>query len=232
MTKLLIDFRLDNPGFEVNALRSSVDTLEAQLATLTAERTASVDKYVASLEYSEEGHADAQLAFQELEWEVENTLPRIYRGGLLILIWAAYESGVEEVAEFIGKRMPVRIGLSDLRGRSTLDRAKKYYPEVLRFELFAEKNSLARLREIELVRNAFAHANGRMERASVGARKTLAAMVESGRLKEFWNVVVPTGDFLRSSLRVVESEISSLVDRAKAWDDARPTRVPESQNSA
>lgn len=182
-------------------------------------------QFVSTLDLnSEDGHAEAGFAYQELEWEVDYTYPRVYRGGLLVLIWAAYESGVQEVAEFISKRMPVGLAVSDLRGWTTLDRATKYYPEVLKFQLFSSPDSLARLREIELVRNAFAHRNGRLDYVSHRSRKVLESMIGSGRLRELLNIITPTKDFLQWSLSVVEAELVALIDRAKAWDDARSDR--------
>lgn len=225
MTRLVLDFRLDTPGFEVSALRTSISTLEQQLDELRSRRGEEARQFIAALDPKSEGdHTEAQLVRQELEWEVDHTYPRIYRGALLLLVWAAYESGVEEVAEYIQERIPAVLGLSDIRGRTTLERATKYFPGVLKFELFNSPNSPSRLRQIELVRNSFAHANGRVDRASDSGRKSLEALVTSGKLEEGWGMVRPTEMFLRSALDLVESELISLVARAKAWDDARKAR--------
>jgi hypothetical protein len=227
MSRLIIDFRLDTPGFEISALKSSIGTLERQLEEIKTRRTRDVERFVAGLDHSsEEDYAEAQFAYQELEWEVEHTYPRVYRGALLLLVWAAYESGVQEVAEFIQKRLSVSLGLSDIRGRTALERATKYFPEVLKFQLFASTDSLSRLREIELVRNAFAHANGNLRRTSESGRKALDAMVKAGRLEEGWGLARPTKGFLDDALKLVGSEVESLVQRAKAWDDQR--RPPKS----
>ena len=44
-------------------------------------------------------------------------------------------------------------------------------------------------------------------------------MIKSGRLQEAWGAVQPTKVFLERSLSLVEIELTSIVTRAKAWDD-------------
>ncbi len=151
-------------------------------------------------------------------------LSRVYRGAVLPLVWGAYESSLQEVAEFLRKRIPATLALSDLRGRTTFERARKYFPEVLKFELFTSSDAPGQLREIDLVRNAFAHTNGHLSNMSSGTRSVLDAMVAAGRLEESWGLVRPTKRFMEQALKLVDAEVTGLVERAKAWDDARPNK--------
>ena len=164
-------------------------------------------------------HGEHQLANQELEYEVEITLPRVYRGALLLLIWSAYESGVQQVAAFLVQRVKPVLDLSDMRGRTVLEKAKLYFSGVLSFQLFTDDDAKARIGELEKVRIAIAHATGRLASLRPPTRKSIDAMIESGRLDEGLGWIILPKPYLLSAMALVDKELSGLIGRALSWDD-------------
>lgn len=231
MVKLNLDFRLFDPQAELSSLRSSIDTLEQQLAALTEARTRTVEARIAAMTPEEFHEGEAQLARQELEYEVEYTLPRIYRGALLLLIWSAYESGVQQVTSFLTKRMHLGLDLSDMSGRTALDKAKRFYRGVLRIELFTDEAARSQLGELEKVRNAIAHATGRLASLRPSARRSIDSMIESGRLAESLGSVLIPQRYLSSAMDLVDRELSGLIRRALYWDDSQKLETKSGQGA-
>lgn len=225
MAKLNVDFRLLDARAELPALRDSVRTLENQLEFLAAQRR----KQIFADLPADADEADVQLAFQELHYEVEYTYPRVYRGALLVVIWAAYESAVVQVGDFLQRRKGIALALSSIHGRGVFEQAKIYYPRVLEFGLFATKDSAGRIGQVVLLRNAFAHAAGRLAGLRPRARKAVAALEGAGWVEEELGYLVPTQKGLEASLGVVDGEMSSLIGRALAWDDERPRSATDAQ---
>lgn len=219
MPKFDFDLRLLDPQTELSALSRSIDTLEEQLAALTEARTEEVRARISAMSREDYEYGEAQLARQELEYEVEHTLPRVYRGALLLLIWSAYESGVQQVAEFLVQRIKPVLDISDMRGRTVLEKAKLYFSGVLGFQLFTDDDAKARIGELEKVRIAFAHATGRLASLRPPARKSIDAMIESGRLEEGLGWIILPKPYLLSAMALVDKELSGLIGRALSWDD-------------
>lgn len=217
MPKITVDFRLLDARAELPALRDSVRTLEEQLQFLAAQRRQQV---LADLGRDAD-EAEVQLAFQELRWEVEYTYPRIYRGALLLVIWAAYESVVVQVADFLQRKKRISLPLSSVRGRGVFEQAAIYFPRVLDFEFYATRDSASRIGQVVLLRNAFAHAAGRVAGLRSRTRKAVAALEKAGWVEEELGYLVPTQKGLETALAVSGGEMSSLIERALAWDNER-----------
>lgn len=217
MVNVKLDFRLLDVRTEIAAIRGSVVTMEAQLKALKEQRTTEVFRRLGP----NADPADVQLARQELRWEVEYTYPRVYRGALLLVIWAAYESGVAQVADFLARHMSVSLSISDMRGRSVLDRANLYFAGVLNFDLRSSEVNAGRLGELALVRNAFAHVNGRTAGLSPSGRDAVESMVRAGKVDADYGYIVPTASYLAEAVDVIEAELTDLADRSIAWHDSQ-----------
>lgn len=223
MAKLNVDFRLLDARAELPALRDSVQTLEDQLEFLAAQRRQQV---LADLGRDAD-EAEVQIAFQGLRYEVEYTYPRVYRGSLLLVIWAAYESAVVQVADFLRACKNIDLRLSEVRGRGVVEQAKIYYPKILGFPLFTSDDNAGRIGEVARLRNAFAHAAGRVAGLTSGPRKAARAWEERGWVDKELGYLVPTKTGLEAVLGVVDAEVSGLIERALAWDDSRHSNRPE-----
>lgn len=216
MAKINVDLRLVDARSEIAALRHSVQTLEEQLEFLVAQRRHHV---IADLGPNPDQDA-VHAALQVLSHAVEHTYPRVYRGALLLLIWASYESVVCQVAEFLRERKGIPLTLSETRERGVLRKAKVYFPRVLEIELFGSPDSSSRLGQLQILRNSFAHAGGRIAGLGKTARRTALALERAGLVSEDWGYLVPTKKGLEAALAVVDAEVSSLLRRAIAWDDS------------
>ncbi len=220
MPRFKLDFRLLDVRAELPALRDSVATLERQLEFIAAQRKRQVEADIAELG-PDPDPGEVQLALQELAYEVEHTYPRVYRGSLLTVMWATYESAIVQVAEFLQRKKGLDIALVDVRGAGVVERARRYFRKALHCELYTGKDRQSDCARIYLVRNVFAHVNGRLAGVKDNQRSVIENMVEDGALREDLGYVVPTKEFLEFALDVIDGEVKGLVERTLKWDDER-----------
>ena len=218
------EWRLLDPRVDLEALGRYLDTVEQQLAHLR-------DQWRIRLT------ADLKDASNkdERDWlwhesEVRETLvTRSLRGGFIMSLWASYESGVSEVADFLKDKKGLRLKLSDVRGRDWFDQARKYFDSVLGFPLHPDLDDWNPLRELHSVRIAYAHANGRLGPVQKSVRRRIERAIDAGggithELDD--RVVDVDGSYLRSSYDLVEHLLKDLIrraleeaDRDAAWTD-------------
>jgi hypothetical protein len=84
---------------------------------------------------------------------------RFLTASVLLAAWSYYEAIVLKLSRYVAEKRNVSLGLRDLRG-GFLEQARKYF-EVLQWPLHEEKDWVF-LTEVLTMRNAFAHANGRV----------------------------------------------------------------------
>jgi len=85
---------------------------------------------------------------------------RFLTASVLLAAWSYYEAFVLKLSRYVAEKRDVRLGLRDLRG-GFLEQARKYF-EVLQWPLHDEEKDWTFLTEVLTMRNAFAHANGRI----------------------------------------------------------------------
>ena len=105
---------------------------------------------------------EVEIASQEYEWRI-NDPPLFFRGTFLVSLYAVYESVVIEIAKLIRDKQSQQIKIDDLKG-NFLERAKKYYKHILQFDLYSNEKAWQQIKMLSDLRNAFAHANGRVDR--------------------------------------------------------------------
>jgi hypothetical protein len=105
-----------------------------------------------SIEYE---HVMAEWA--EHHATVEYVMPRLLRSSFVVLLWAAYEAAVYEIATFLRRRGQL---VPDFRGGLTV-RSRDYFGKILGLTLHSG-DGLERLQVLEAVRHAIAHCNGRL----------------------------------------------------------------------
>ena len=120
------EWRLLDPRVDLEALGLYLDTVEQQLAFL---RNQWRIRLAADLK-------DASNR-TERNWLLhesgvrETLVTRSLQGGFIMSLWASYESGILEVADFLKAKKDLRLRLSDVRGRDWFDQARKYFRQRL-----------------------------------------------------------------------------------------------------
>ena len=215
--KLTFDIRLIRVLGELRTLEEYLGLIEEQINSgrMAAKCELEVDTRGLSPSDCNE-RSELGLIYQEYYYHINCFLPRISRGPFLVILFSVYESAVKEVAKLIQKSRGQQIALDDIKG-NLLNRAKKYYSHVLRFELSRENQRWERLTILLNLRNAIAHTNGRLEMSSEAERKRILRHQE---VKEESGFVIVSGAFLRETFTMVKEDLEDLLVRHREWDKA------------
>ncbi|MDE2781023.1 MAG: hypothetical protein OXI91_15305 [Chloroflexota bacterium] len=209
---IFIDFRLLELSMDLGTLERHFSRIEEEIAR--GEETANQelkDKWQA-LEFKDEAEWD--LLRQERDFQLEFVLPRVLRCPFLVTLFTVYETAVTEIAKHIQDKRGLRISFDDLRG-GLLSRARKYYANVLDFELSKSNRHWERITLLSDLRNAIAHRNGRLDLMSPGVGEKL---LKIDGVSESFGYIVVDENFLRETFTLVKEELEGLVARYKQWD--------------
>ena len=146
---------------ELYALEDHIKLIESQIKRFQRKERLRLDTHIKIQRLSPED-PEWHEAIQYYNERIEFLLPRFFRGPFLVALYAVYESAVTEIAQLMQKKMQQGISIKDLRG-GFLERAKKYYGYILKFDLCTEEKVWQRINMLAELRNAFAHVNGRIE---------------------------------------------------------------------
>lgn len=206
------DFRLIEVAMELATLEEHLDMIERQIASGAREAQDSFHAQVKALEPEDEG--ERQLLRHERDYHIEVVLPRVFRNPFLVSLFSVYETSVTEVARLLQERQGKGIALDDIRG-GFLKRAKKYYRDVLQFDLSRDNERWKHLVMLLHLRNVVAHTNGRLD---VGNDREKLLQIEGVGDKQDFMVV--SESVLREKFAAVQAELEDLVARYKEWDTA------------
>jgi len=113
----------------------------------------------------------------------------------------------------------VAISINDLR-YDFLDRAKKYFKDVITFPLYSDKLTWDRINILSDLRNDIAHVNGRIEMLNEKRIKKISKLEKQQiGISSVNGFIVIEEEFLRSTLGLVSASLNDLVERYKKWDD-------------
>lgn len=161
MALIHVDLRLSDVEFELWALEEHLAALEESVTFLKAQ-----DRIRTEARLREQGLADdegeIQIALQEHDQRVNHVLPRYLRGSFLVALWAVFEAAVRDIADHLRHQKSREFRLGDLHG-NILDSGQKYFKHVLERELLPGTETAERLTRALILRNAYAHANGRLD---------------------------------------------------------------------
>ena len=163
---------------------------------------------------------EVEIASQEYEWRI-NDLPLFLRGPFLVSLYAVYESVVTEIAKLIRNKQSQKKKIDDLRG-NFLDRAKKYYKHILQFDLYSNEKAWQQIRMLSDLRNAFAHANGRVDRLKKKSKKKIKqwnGQKNIGISITIFDHVICDADIVADIFGAVSDSLEDLIKRYKHWDD-------------
>ena len=160
MNEKIYDLRLVEVEVELGILEEQLEHIEEQIKL---GQTRAEEEFTPNTPPEDE--SDRDMRRQQYDYETEVILPRMWRSPFLVSMYSVYETSVTEVASLIQKKQGRQIRLDDLRGEF-LDRAKKYYKDILQFNLSTSNERWKQLNKLSDLRNVIAHTNGRLETVS------------------------------------------------------------------
>ena len=215
--KINIDFRLLDVSMELDALEDHYELIEKQLAHLNNVEQAALSEYRQKEKLTPED-SDWDFARQEFDHKVEFLLPRFFWGSFIISLYAVYETSVFEIARLLQKAQKHEIGINDLRNEF-LERAKKYYKNILKFELCSDAETWQRINTLATLRHTLAHANGRIDMMNKKTRTRIKALEKQTiGISTHYNYLVIDSKFAKDTLGKISISLRSLVERYKEWD--------------
>ena len=214
MTSVAIDFRFSDIRYELWALGQYLDLMERELPALSdADRIGAREMF--SHPASREDPSEADFAYQAADEMEERVIPRLFLAPFIISLWSVFESATIEVSEYIAKQKGTNARISDLRG-DFLSRAKKYFEDILGYELCLAKDCWEELRALNDIRNAFAHGNGRL--SALPSRQfqrieKITAQYKGLEIDE--GFLLPSMSYVRARYESVFNLLDDLIGRVK-----------------
>jgi hypothetical protein len=215
--KINADFRLLDVSLEIYALEDHYKLVEKQIMHLSHMAEEALDEYRKKENLTPED-PEWHFAEQEFDYKVEFLLPRFFWGTFIVSLYAVFETGVTEIARLMQKSMKQGIAINDIRG-DFLERAKKYYKNVLRFDLYCNNKDWVHIKRLTDIRHAIAHANGRIDMLNDNAKTKIKKMEKQNiGVSSNYNYLLIDSHFSKKVFSAVCSILRDLVDRYKEWD--------------
>lgn len=214
-----LDFRLFEIDSELFVLDYHLNLIESQI-----KNKENIERMALEERIKKRGLTRTDLDWQIEHYEVDRItdflLPRFFRSPFLISLFAVYESAVIEIAKLLQTQKRIKLSIKDQKGINFLDKAKKYYKQIIDFQLYSDKAAWERIIILSKVRNAIAHANGRIEMLKPKAQENIKTWENQNiGISSMSGFVVIKESFLRDTLRLVSASLYDLVERYKEWDD-------------
>ena len=175
---------------------------------------------------------DRDLDLYELKVTVEQTLPRVFRGGFVLTLWSIFDVVTTRMAEYAALQRGDPIAPSQWKqekGETFLDVLERVYAKKLGIAAFPDPEERGGLDRLRKIRTVLIHHNGSvaaLEKLNqLGGPQDYAALGldrHSGSHEEF---VIPNADFLNRNFALVETHLSSLSERA--YTAAHPTALED-----
>ena len=215
MAKIHVDFRFIDLEHELWSLGKFRELFEEQLTFLKDQERVRLRARLSGTE-SEMDDAERQFASEQVELLVEEVLPRFFRGPYLIALWALFESGMIELADYLAQRKQLPLKLRDVRGRDPVEQWNKYFTHVASFPLGVAESTWENLDELRQVRHILAHANGRLDLAEESTRRKVERWCgETRGLRAHFNLLIVSAEYTRSAQVLVTDTPSGLIGRVR-----------------
>lgn len=220
--KINFDFRLLDVSLELHALKDHYELIEKQIFLLGHAEKASLDEFREKNKLTPED-PEWDFARQEFDDKVEFLLPRFFWGPFIVSLYAVLETSVIEIANLIQQSQKQGLSINDLKG-NFLERAKKYYKNVLKFELCSDNNIWQRIKMLVEVRHAIAHSNGRIDMLNNNSKKKIKALEKQNLgISSHYNYILVDSNFAKETFAKVRLLLEDLVKRYKEWDTNQKT---------
>ena len=215
--KIKVDFRLLDVSMELHALEDYCELIEKQLAHLTHAEQEALSEYRQKENLTPED-PEWDFARQECDRKVEFLLPRFFWGSFIVSLYAVYETSVIEIARLLQKGQKQEIGINDLRSEF-LERAKKYYKSILKFELCRDTETWQRINMLSVLRHSLAHANGRVDMMNKKTKRKIKTWEKQNvGINVDFDYLIIDSRFAKETFEKVSASLRDLVERYKEWD--------------
>lgn len=154
------DLRFTRVQYELWGVEAYLEHLE-ELIGYIGEQTRVRAKADLEERGREWGDPEVDLALQELSELRERIYPRLFRNGLIVILWSVFELSLEDLARVAARAREVEASYPTTGPGNVLARARRYYNQKLDIRLCPDSNTWRRLQRLRVIRNAIAHANGR-----------------------------------------------------------------------
>jgi hypothetical protein len=214
--KISVDFRLLDVSLELHALEDHLEIIENHIMQLTESEFTKFNDFVRAENLTPDD-ADWDLARQERDHRIEFLFPRFFRGPFLVALYAVFEAAVIEISRLIQSKNNQQISINDLRG-DFLEKAIKYYKNILQFDLYANKE-WEQINMLSELRNAIAHTNGRIDMLKKESQKKILKWEkQNDGISTYYNFLVVDAEYTRKIYDCVRVYLEDLLMRYKEWD--------------
>jgi len=208
------DLRFTELANELRMLGEALQYLENQIHLLQEQELIQRDARL--LKYDQ--NDDERVIEYQPYWEkTENIFPRFLRNPFLVTLWAVYESGVYELANYVSREKGIEIKLKDYEnGKTFLNKAKKYFDRELKLPLCTDDPMYQKLNKIMAFRHLIAHSNGQIELIT---NPKLKQKIENLAKEDTDNIIIGreyiifSKDFMQKSYENVKKSLNELMDR-------------------
>lgn len=213
-------FDLDNPlleaSCEIYAIEDYHKAIEEQIEHIQQKQKAQLDDYITKHKLTSDNPEWHNARTDYYDW-IDLFLPRFFRGPFIVSLYALYESIVSEIANAIEKNKldPHLKSFSSFRKKerlSFLERAHAYF-DGLNIDLCPDASTWEQLIILSKLRNAVAHANGRIESLSPPKREEIVQIVHYLPDVHAHSGYIAFGkDFVGRTTALVLSELRRLIE--------------------
>lgn len=215
MLFLNYDFRFIEITHELYALEKYIVSIEQQLPDLIKAEEQKAYENLNKNGYENE-ESELQIMRQELYELIDVTLPKYFWGQAIVTLWAIFESAIAEIATEVKTQKELELGLTDLQG-DVIHRTNKYFNHILKLPIDTRSKSWQHLRMMYVLRNAIAHANGRLEnvKSQKDVKKILKWIGSDLGIDEIHGSIILTPDFVKRTHAIIFELLNGLISEVK-----------------
>jgi len=213
--RINIDFRLVDVTMELQVLDQHIQLIEKQLAELNKSQE---EEYLRRKKFTSDAF-EWDEANSEYYKMVDFLLPRFFWGSFIVSLYAVYETAVTEIARLLQVGKAETTSMDDQKRGDFLKRANKYYKSILHFELYNDDKTWRRIKMLAEIRNAIAHANGRLDMLKPKTKEKIMKWTEMNiGILSWGNYFLVNAAFSKETFALVSASLEDLVERYKQWD--------------
>lgn len=152
--------KFPDPTQRLNSLHVAFEATEAAIAHQADQLRL---RTKASLKRAGMHPDDIEYELYVMRTTTEELFPQVFRSGFLVSVWAVFESGIKDLAEYVKRGLKQPFGLQDLRSSDFLEQSDKFFNATLGVRVFPDKALRTEVQLFKDFRNTIVHHNGSLE---------------------------------------------------------------------